>query len=108
MKEALRIGAVLTNEYAWRNPSAQIDLLIDRADGIINVCEMKYSGSEYALDEKDDEAMRNRRQQLKVETGTRKAIHSTFVTVYGVKENAYSRNVQSFVSLKDLFREIER
>lgn len=108
MKEALRIGAVLTNEYAWRNPSAQIDLLIDRADGIINVCEMKYSGSEYALDEKDDEAMRNRRQQLKVETGTRKAMHSTFVTVYGVKENAYSRNVQSFVSLKDLFREIER
>lgn len=106
IKESLRIGAVLTNEYAWRNPLAQIDLLIDRADNIINICEMKYSGMEYTLDEQDIKSMRNKREQLKAETGTKKAIHFTYVTVCGVKTNAYVKDVQSFITLNDLFKDV--
>lgn len=104
IKESLRIGAVLTNEYAWRNSSAQIDLLIDRADGIINLCEMKYASGLYAIDAADDVSLRNKRDELRRETETRKAIHFTFITVYGVKENAYLKNIQSQLTLKDLFR----
>ena len=103
IKEALRIGAVLTNEYAWRNSSAQIDLLIDRADGIINICEMKYSSAEYLISDKDDASMRNKAEEQKRESGTRKALHYTYITTYGVSDNAYAKNVQSFVTMSDLF-----
>ena len=103
IKEALRIGAVLTNEYAWRNSAAQIDLLIDRADGIINICEMKYSSAEYLISDKDDASMRNKAEELKRESGTRKALHYTYITTYGVSDNAYAKNVQSFVTMSDLF-----
>ena len=50
-----------------------------------------------------DAAMRNKKCELKDETRTRKAIHVTFITPYGVKPNAYSKNVQAFVTLNDLF-----
>ena len=56
IKRALQIGGVLTNMYAWRHaptsaddPGAQIDLLIDRNDGIINLCEMKFCTTETSL-----------------------------------------------------------
>jgi len=47
--------------------------------------------------------MRNKKAVFKEETGTRKAVHVTYVTPYGLKENAYAKNVQSHVRLDDLF-----
>ena len=63
IKKKLGISGVLTEEYAWRcqpdeksgTPGAQIDLLIDRADGIIDLCEMKYSDAEFAITERGGE-----------------------------------------------------
>jgi len=103
IKEALRIGGVHTNVQSWRNESAQIDLLIDRNDGIINLCEMKYHDGSYAITQADDESMRNKKAVFKEETGTRKAVQVTYVTPYGIKSNAYAKNVQSEVRLDDLF-----
>lgn len=103
IKEALRIGGVHTNVHSWHNGRAQIDLLIDRNDGIINLCEMKYHDGPYPISREVDEDVRNRKSALKDETKTRKAVHVTFVTPYGVKDNAYAKNVQSFVTLDDLF-----
>ena len=56
-KKKLGISGILTNEYAWRclpdesigRSGIQIDLLIDRSDGIIDVCEMKYSKDSYTI-----------------------------------------------------------
>ena len=103
IKRALGISGVLTNEHAWYSKAAQIDLLIDRNDGIINICEMKFAADEYVIDRNDDENMRRKRSALKTETGTRKAIHVTYVTTYGLKYNAYANDVQSQVLLDDLF-----
>jgi len=103
IKEALRIGGVHTNVQSWRNEAAQIDLLIDRNDGIINLCEMKYHDGRYAVTQADDESMRNKKAVFKDETGTRKAVHVTYVTPYGIKPNAYAKNVQSEICLDDLF-----
>ena len=112
IKRALQIGGVLTNSYAWRHVAdapgdegAQIDLLIDRNDGIVNICEMKFCADEYALTAEDAAAMRRKKAVFKRETATRKAIHVTYVTTFGLKRNAYANDVQSEVSLKDLFRE---
>ena len=104
IKEALRIGGVHTNIHSWHNANAQIDLLIDRNDGIINLCEMKYHGGLFPLDASVDEDIRNKKFEFKDETGTKKAVHVTLVTPYGVKSNAYAKNVQSVVTLDDLFR----
>ena len=49
--------------------------------------------------------MRRRRDVFRRETGTRKAIHVTYVTPFGLKRNAYSNDVQSEVKLDDLFRD---
>ena len=104
IKEALRIGGVHANIYAWRSPHAQIDLLIDRDDGIVNLCEMKFAADEFEVTATDDRDMKRRMSELKELSGTRKALHVTYVTTYGLRKNSYAKNVQSEVTLDDLFR----
>lgn len=84
---------------------AQIDLLIDRRDQTINLCEMKFSQSEFEITKQYDERLRERAAMFRAVTKTRKALHQTFVTTYGLKKNMYSGNVQSEVVLDDLFTE---
>jgi len=103
IKAALGISGVLTNVHSWRNANAQIDLLIDRRDGIVNVCEMKYWAGPYLMTAEDDVSLAKKRNEFREATRTRKAIHLTMVTSFGVKPNAYANNVQSFVTLNDLF-----
>ena len=112
IKKALQIGGVHSRNYSWRcerpeddsEKGAQIDLLIDRDDGIVNLCEMKFSSKEYAISSFDDASMRNKKAAFKRETRTRKAVHVTYVTTFGLKHNAYANDVQSEVTLDDLFR----
>lgn len=113
MKRALQIGGVLTNAYAWRHVAvspddegAQIDLLIDRNDGIVNLCEMKFCADEYAITAEDAMSIQRKKAVFKRETATRKAIHVTYVTAFGLKRNAYANDVQSEVTLGDLFCDI--
>lgn len=105
IKRALQIGGVITNEHSWYSPAAQIDLLIDRDDGIINLCEMKFSEGLHAISRQESEDVRRKKLALKDETSTRKAIYVTYVTTEGLKRNAYANDVQSEVTLDDLFRE---
>ncbi len=97
-----------TDRSVWRsqdsNPGAQIDLLIDRNDNVINLCEMKFSLSEFVIDKKYDESLRNKKAAFVRETKTRKAIHQTMITTYGVRRNEYSGQVQSEVKMDDLSR----
>ena len=82
---------------------AQIDMLIDRRDNIINICEMKFSQSEYVIDIDYDAKLRNKMETFRKETKTKKALHLTMITTYGVKEGKYSNRIQSQVTLDDLF-----
>jgi len=107
IRQKLGISGVVTYSAAWRSkksePAAQVDLLIDRNDGIINLCEMKYSEDEFVIDKKQDENLRNKRSAFLRETKTRKAVHITMLTTYGVKRNEYWNNIQSEVIMEDLF-----
>jgi hypothetical protein len=112
IKRALQIGGVHSLNYAWRcerpqddaERGAQIDLVIDRDDGIVNLCEMKFSSKEYALTSEDDSSMRNKRAAFRRETKSRKAVHFTYVTTFGLLRNRYAGEVQSEVTLDDLFK----
>ena len=109
IKAALGIAGVLSNVYSWRKEAdetsdgAQVDLLIDRKDQVINLCEMKYSLSEYAIDAEYEQKLRNKKSAFINATNTRKAVHLTMVTTFGIKANAHSGIVQNEVKLDDLF-----
>ena len=108
IKQTLGISAISTETSSWRSrrskPGAQIDLLFDRKDGIINLCEIKYYKAEYAIQQKEEVALRNKIAVFEEETGTRKAVHLTMVTTYGITANAHSGVVQTEVVLDNLFR----
>lgn len=82
---------------------SQIDMLIVRKDQVINLCEMKYSQSEYTITEKVDRNIRNKISDLITISGTKYAIYPTIITTYGLVENSYSQEVQSVVTMDDLF-----
>lgn len=109
IKAGLGISGVLSNIYSWRKAAdengngAQIDLLIDRNDQVINVCEMKYSMSEFTIDADYERELRNKKSAFIETTKTRKAVHLTMVTTYGVRQNSHSGVVQSEITLEDLF-----
>ena len=109
IKAALGIAGVLSNVYSWRKEAdetsdgAQVDLLIDRKDQVINLCEMKYSLSEYIIDAEYEQKLRNKKSAFINATNTRKAVHLTMVTTFGIKANAHSGIVQNEITLDDLF-----
>lgn len=115
IKSKLSILGVLSNTYSWNcKPftdkdgtawkGGQIDMLIDRKDQVINICEMKYSVDEYTITEEYEKKLRQRASLFKHVTKTKKALQHTFVTTYGVKQNLYSGIVQSEVMMEDLFK----
>ncbi len=110
IKHALQIGGILTNTCAWSHRpdelhpnGAQIDLLIDRADNVINICEIKYSRGKYTPDKKLLEELNLKMEIFKAVTHSRKAIHLTLITPEGTVDNAYARAFQSQLTLDDLF-----
>lgn len=108
IKEALRIGGVLTELCAWRSDrkqdGAQIDMLLARRDGVINVCEMKFSTGQFAVTPQYAGKLANKIAVFKEESGTECAVHLTLVTMNGVKHNENASIVQSEVTADDLFR----
>lgn len=106
LKRSLRIDAIYSLNSSWFNQHAQIDLLIDRDDNIITICEMKFYNTDYTIDKKSYHNLKNKLHEFQQETGTRKNIFLTMVTSYGIKENEYSRElVQNELKIDSLFND---
>jgi len=111
IKRKLGISGILSDVsslYCRSNPEkgiagSQIDLLIARKDQVINLCEMKYSNVEYTLTETEDRKIKKRINDLILYSGTKSAVFPTLITTYGLVENSYSGNIQSIVTMDDLF-----
>jgi AAA+ ATPase superfamily predicted ATPase len=107
IKKALGIGGIGTEISAWKSTQskdgAQIDLVIDRRDGVINLCEMKFSVEQFSIDKKYDAELRNKIGTFRTETHTKKTIFFTMITTFGLRENAYSGNVQNDLKMDVLF-----
>ncbi|MDR3305867.1 MAG: ATP-binding protein, partial [Clostridiales Family XIII bacterium] len=108
IKDALGIAGLSASISTWRSrvsdPGAQIDLIIERNDGVINLCEVKYTADEYLIDKKYSEALRNKRDAFRSEINPKKTLHLTMISGGGLKTNAYSNIVQSVVTLEQLFQ----
>lgn len=112
IKKALDIAGVLTDESSWRyQPSkdqaqrgAQIDLLLDRQDRCINICEMKFARDVFVIDKKYATELDNKVNAFREQTQTRKTLFLTFITSYGVKHNEhYTGRVHAEVKMESLF-----
>ncbi|MCA6365206.1 MAG: AAA family ATPase [Bacteroidetes bacterium] len=107
IKKELGISGIETQCSSWRSKrqidGAQIDLLIDRRDGVINLCEMKFSVGVFVIDKKYDAALRNKKSAFISETATKKSVSITMITTYDIQTNIYSGNVQNSISMDALF-----
>ena len=82
-----------------------IDLLLERSDGVTNVCEMKFSADRYVMDARAESELSRKLTVFQAVTKTRQALHLTLVTSFGLMRNVHSGRVQSEVTLDDLFKE---
>ena len=112
IKRALGISGIISNVYSWvyipkdaEEKGAQIDMLIDRDDNIINVCEMKFSQGEYELTEKYDLELRNKVGTFQSKTKTRKGVSIVMITSYGLKRNAWANGINAQLTMDNLFQD---
>ena len=107
MKDKLGILGVSTETTSWRSknttPGAQIDLLINRRDGVINLCEMKYSKHPYVITKAEASMLERKKSVFLMETGAKSALHITLVTTWGLEKKGYFSVAQSEIILDDLF-----
>ena len=89
--------------YRGDEGGAQIDLVIDRSDRCIDLCEMKYSDSPYELKKDYVDWLLERREKFREVTGTTKTLRLTMVSASGIKQGKYDSYLQGKVSLDDLF-----
>ena len=107
IKARLGIASVSTEFYTWKTNQvengAQIDIIIDRADNTINLCEVKYSEDLYSLDKEEFLKIQNRISAFKEVTGTRSSIIPTMITTFGMKEGLYSDQIIAKIDMDALF-----
>jgi len=112
IKEGLEIAGVSTREWYWQflppkkssEQGAEVDLVIERADQCINLCEMKFYNTEYSMTRKDAEDLERKKMIFADKTKTRKALFITLVTPYGLRENEnYLSCVDKQLTLDTLF-----
>lgn len=104
IERALGIAGVATEVSTWSHPEAQVDLVIDRADDVVSLCEVKFTEAPFAITRKYAADLRNKIAVFRHHTGTRKGIQLVFVTSHGLKDNAYcSELVDRVVTMDELF-----
>jgi AAA+ ATPase superfamily predicted ATPase len=109
IKKALGISGIQTISSAWLgsydNQKAQIDLVIDRRDHVITICEMKFSINPFIIEKKYADDLRTRIGIFKQSTGTSKAIFLTFITTFGLVKNEHAMSlVQNSFTMDILFQ----
>ena len=108
IKKALGINGIYSENSSWRShnkeENAQIDLLIDRKDNVISVCEMKFCNDEFIITKDYAEKLRKKLNVFRRESKTKKSLFLTMISTYGVQKNAHFLGlVQNSLTIDDLF-----
>ena len=104
IKNILGISGIATKTYSVYSSEAQIDMVIERGDRVVNLFEMKYTALPYSLDKKDAESMENKMLLLQSKLKKKQNIANVLVTTSPIKQNAYSaRWVQRNITLEEIF-----
>jgi len=110
IKAALGIAGVHANQYSFlakpteETEGAQIDLLIDRQDNVISLCEVKFYNDELVLTKVDADNLRRKKSIFRHVTGTKKQIFIVLITTFGLIKNKHSLGlVDSTLDMNALF-----
>lgn len=109
VKKGLGISGIVSTQSEWTlrgdsgHDGAQMDLIIERADRVVNLCEIKCCNDVFEIDKAYDMTLRHRISLLQENIQKTQNVHMTFITTFGVKKNMYSGIVQKEVTLDDLF-----
>ena len=110
IKKAMGIQGVYSEASSWRvegkgeKGGAQIDLLIDRGDNVINICEIKFSQHPFVINKKYSEELRNKLFVFQQNVKTRKSLFLTMITTFGLEENQHSNSlIQKSITMDSLF-----
>ncbi|MBR1797258.1 MAG: ATP-binding protein [Clostridiales bacterium] len=105
IKNALGISGVKTNEYAWvsQNRDAQIDIVIDRDDGIIDICENKYTDTPFTISESYEKSLLKKIEMYRRETAPKKALKLIMICAEGINGVAHTEHISHTLTLDDLF-----
>ena len=108
IKKALGISGVNTTQSLWSKRAddtegTQIDMIIERADSIVNMCESKFYSNEFVVNKGYHRTLINRQGLLEKEITAGKAIHNTLITTYGLKYNEYSTFFDNVITMEALF-----
>ena len=109
IKSALGISGISTTQSAWPSrgddeEGAQIDLIIDRADNVVNMCELKFYSNDFNVENKYYRILLSRQELLGGMISPKKVIHQTLVTTYGLQYSEYSGIFDHVIIMDDLFR----
>lgn len=109
IKQAMGIAGVATQCYSWKakgdalSSGTQIDMVLDRRDNIINICEMKFSKGEYTITKEYAMALNNKVERFIESTKNKKTILLTMITTNGVVHNEYWNQIQCDITADELF-----
>lgn len=107
--QSLHLDTMLTTYYSWRNksgmPAGQIDMVIERADGITDICEMKFSRYEYTQDAEESRKLSRRIHAFQEENKNRTSLQTILITTKGLTQGEHSNDFDKVLTLKDLFVE---
>ena len=106
IKEGLGISGVVSKQSAWidQEDGVQIDLIIERKDNIVNMCEIKFYSDIFKVDKNYDMLLRKRVLVLSNHLLKKCAIHNTLITTYGIKDNEYKWSFNNVITMDDLFK----
>jgi hypothetical protein len=101
------IAGIQSSVSAWRSenvkPAAQIDLIINRKVGIINIFEIKYFNRKFTMTKDYAEKLHNKIATFKTETHSRNAVHLIMLTTFGANKNRYAEIAQKELTINNLF-----
>ena len=109
IKKALGFNAVISSAHSWfyrpqnGEKGVQIDLLIDRSDDVINLCEIKFCKTKYKLTEEEFHRLENRRLTFIEQTKTQKSVVLTMITTNGILQGNFADEIQYQITLNQLF-----
>lgn len=103
IKRALGIAGLQVTAHAWRGKDVQIDLLLNRSDRTVDICEIKCTESQYEIDKSEYERLLKRRQALQATLPAHTRTRLVMITSEGLRHNKYWNAVQSELTLDDLF-----
>lgn len=109
IKKTLGISGVISNYSSFLHkaddemPGVQVDLLLDRNDGVINLIEIKYYSEVFSIDKDYEKKLLLKRSVFKQITKTKKSIFLTMIANNGVVDNQYSHILSNVIETDDLF-----